>query len=313
MDLRQMLYFVTVVECGNISAAAKALNLSQPPLSRQIQLLEEEMGAQLLVRGPRQVTRTEAGKIFYNKAKNILALAEDTRQELRDVAAGQRGRISLGVISSSGNTGSTRLLRAFHRDHPQVRFRVLDRSSFELIELVRNGVVDLAVVRGPIHQSQMEGLNFYRLLEEPLAVVGQAHYFENLPAGPLSLRDVEHLPLLLPFRAEALWDEFDKASRLSREVATFEDTRTAALWAKAGIGVALLPRSVGELYGAGLALRPLRGKRMSSAVMAIWRDKAPLSLSAQILLEYLVKHAKERSKPYDSGITTTDEVDPGKR
>ena len=287
MELRQLEYYVSVVENGNISAAAKVLNLSQPPLSRQIHLLEEELGVQLLVRGPRQVTRTEAGRIFYEKAKTLLALAEDTRQELWGVAAGRQGRISLGVISSSGNTGITQAIAAFHRDYPQVRFRVWDRTSFDLVELVQNGVVDLAVVRGPLHT---EGLESVRLLEETLVVLGDEHFFAGLPAGDLHFSDMEALPLLLPRRVIALWDDARKGDGRWNEVASFDDTRTAVLWARAGMGVTLVPRSIAELFGVGLCCRDFDEPDMASVILAVWRADAVLPLAAQNLLPYLYEY-----------------------
>lgn len=80
MDIKKLKYFVTIVEEGNISAAAKKLHISQPPLSSQIKLLEEELNLKLMERGPRNITLTRAGKLLYKRAKNIIDLANTTKK-----------------------------------------------------------------------------------------------------------------------------------------------------------------------------------------------------------------------------------------
>ena len=105
MDIRQLIYFATIVEEGSISAAAKKLHLSQPPLSYQLKLLEEELHLQLLQRGARGVQLTEAGKVLYKRAQGILELTERTQKELQAMAGGFAGTLHIGTVSSSGASG----------------------------------------------------------------------------------------------------------------------------------------------------------------------------------------------------------------
>lgn len=98
MNVKQLLYFTTIAEEGNILAASRKLGVSQPPVSKQIQLLEEELGAPLMKRGARKVELTEAGQIFYNRAKDILSMMDSAAREVGRLEQKDNATIRLGCI-----------------------------------------------------------------------------------------------------------------------------------------------------------------------------------------------------------------------
>ena len=98
MELRQLEYYVAVVQHGSILQAASALNLSQPPLSVAMKQLEQELGTPLFFRGARRIQLTAAGERFYQRALDILSLTEDTRREITGYAQGQGGVLRLGAV-----------------------------------------------------------------------------------------------------------------------------------------------------------------------------------------------------------------------
>ena len=100
MDLKQLLYFVTVVNEGNITAAARKLHIAQPALSNHIKNLEDDLDMKLFYRGPRKITLTDAGEILYTKANNILELKHSIRRELEDSRSGFKGTLKIGTISA---------------------------------------------------------------------------------------------------------------------------------------------------------------------------------------------------------------------
>ena len=134
MELRQLEYYVAVVQHGSILQAASALNLSQPPLSVAMKQLEQELGTPLFFRGARRIQLTAAGERFYQRALDILSLTEDTRREITGYAQGQGGVLRLGAVSSSAASLLYPRLFHFAAQHPKMRYQIdegntLDRKS----------------------------------------------------------------------------------------------------------------------------------------------------------------------------------------
>ena len=103
MDLKQLKYFLTVVDERQITAAARKLHMAQPPLSQQMKLLESELGTELFKRGPHHIELTDAGRLLTRRAQQLLALADSTSREIADLCQGLRGTLAIGTISSSGS------------------------------------------------------------------------------------------------------------------------------------------------------------------------------------------------------------------
>ena len=115
INSKQLYYFTVISETGSFTAAAKKLGISQPPLSKQIMLLEEELGVKLFERGAKKTELTEAGTYLYFKAKDILSLMDSVSDDLKHFPSSARGVLKLGVISSSGT-----VLVDFLKQHIQV-------------------------------------------------------------------------------------------------------------------------------------------------------------------------------------------------
>ena len=139
MDLRQLRYFVTVVEEGQITAAARQLHMAQPPLSQQIQLLEKELGVDLFIREHRHMELTEVGKLLYERARQILNLSDSARREIRDFKQGLKGTLHIGTVSSSGSVILSSAMRDFHHHHEGVHFEIYDGNTFEVIDMLHKG------------------------------------------------------------------------------------------------------------------------------------------------------------------------------
>ncbi len=107
MDIKQLTYFIAIVEEGTITHAANRLHMAQPPLSTQLKLLEDELGTKLLERGARKIKLTDAGKILYQRAKHIIEITNSTTKEIEEFRKGIQGTLRLGTISSSGTVPCT--------------------------------------------------------------------------------------------------------------------------------------------------------------------------------------------------------------
>ena len=136
MDLRQLEYFIAIADAGTFQAAARRLHMTQPPLSTQIRLLEEEVGTPLFLRGPRQVTLTGAGKLLYSRASTLLELQKNTVQELLDYTEGNKGVLRFGIASSANGELLTRMILPFSKKYPGIRFELTESNTYRLLELL---------------------------------------------------------------------------------------------------------------------------------------------------------------------------------
>src|SRR6266566_8568199 len=147
MDLRHLGYFVAVAEEQNITRAALRLHVSQPPLSRQIRKLEDDLGIALFDRGAKAVRLTDAGRVFLTEARIVLQRAEDAVQMARAVAGGKRGGIHVGYAPSLTVELLPRALRYFRESNPDVRVQLHDLSTQEMLDGLREGRLHAALFR----------------------------------------------------------------------------------------------------------------------------------------------------------------------
>ena len=270
MDLKQLRYFVTVVETGSIYAAARKLYMTQPPLSAQMQALEQELGCPLLERGARRVELTDAGRRLYERAKTLLELEQTAREEVRACADPAGGVLRLGVVSSVAGEMVPRWLTAFTRQMPGVQLRLTEANTFRLLEQLRQGHIQLAIVRTPCPD---EGLVRLPLAEERLVAVAPAG---GLPAAPE--------PLVIYRRWEPLLrEQAERAGLALRPRCVCDDARTAVQLAAAGMGVAVVPASAAQ---PGLSVAPLR-EPIRSGIQLVYRPETPLSACARRFVEGL--------------------------
>ncbi len=158
MNLIQLQYFAAVVEEGSISAAARRLHLSQPPLSIQIRNLEDEYGVKLLERGARRSRVTPAGEVLYEYAVRILEMTHAAEDDLESLKAGQQTSLRLGIISSGECPELLQGLADFRRQYPDISFRIFDRNTYELQQDIEKQRIDLAVIRTPFQTGSIESV-----------------------------------------------------------------------------------------------------------------------------------------------------------
>lgn len=160
MELRTLRYFLAVAQARTISAAAEALHVTQPTLSRQMQELEEELGKTLFLRGKRSITLTEEGTFFRKRAQEVISLLAKTTAELRAPEALLSGDIHIG----GGETDAMRLIaraaRRMRQDHPQVTFHIFSGNAEDVMEKIDRDLVDFGLFIEPV---DLSGYEFFRL------------------------------------------------------------------------------------------------------------------------------------------------------
>ncbi len=169
MELRHLRYFIAVAEEGHITRAAERLGMQQPPLSRQIKAIEQEMDVQLFRRKARGVELTDAGRTFLDDARAMLGHLDDAFDTARRTARGEQGRISVGYTNSPAfHPLVPRVIREFRQAFPLVSLTLEESSPYDLIECMQNDKIDIAFIGGPV--ADQEGVAIDPLLEEPMVV-----------------------------------------------------------------------------------------------------------------------------------------------
>jgi LysR family nitrogen assimilation transcriptional regulator len=256
MDMRQLLYFVHIVDAGSFSAAAVALNLAQPSLSRQMALLESDLGQRLLVRTGRGATPTEAGAALLVHARAILDIARRAREDLRDLDASPGGRIVVGMPPRVALALSGQLVQQFRERMPRAVITVSEGLSVHLREWLSAGRLDLALLFDPPASSQ---LSCETLLRESLLLVAPPSL--ALPAK-VGLGALAHYPMVLPSAPNAIRSLVDATLRPRgvelQVVAEVGAVQTVLSLVARGLGCTILPESALSLGGDGLRFNHAR-------------------------------------------------------
>ena len=168
MDIKQIINFITIVEEGNITKAAQKLHISQPPLSNQLKALEEELGVKLIERGSRKVTLTDVGTLLYKRGKDMVNVFESTLNEVEDFKSGIEGVLKIGAVSTCNQFIPNELISPYAKQYPKVKFELYEGNTYEVVDMIERGIVDIGVVRTPFNRENLCCLN---LRKEPMVVV----------------------------------------------------------------------------------------------------------------------------------------------
>lgn len=240
MDLKQLEYFITIVNQGNISKAARELHISQPPLSNQMKLLEKELDIVLFLRGSRTIELTPEGKLLYERANTILNLTDSTIREIKSLKDKDKGTLRLGLISSVGEY-IMEILNSLNEEYPNIKYEIHEGNSYQLIELLRNRAIDIAVVRTPFNT---EGFKTIYLNNDPILAVGHKKYFEN-NNETINAEELIDKPLIIYRRWEnVIVNIFHNFGEYPNIKYINDDARTTLNLSKKGLGIGLMPKSI---------------------------------------------------------------------
>lgn len=190
MDIRQLRYFIAIVEEGTISLAANRLHISQPPLSQQLKAMEEELGSVLVYRRGKRLEITESGRALYKYALQVTQLMEEAKAEVIEVGNGDKGTLSLGINTLS-SVGLPLWLHEFKARYPQVSYKIQQNESYQLCELVRNRSLELAIVRLPL---ELDDFSILHLQTEPFYMLTSEASIKQ----EITLSHIAQYPLILP-------------------------------------------------------------------------------------------------------------------
>ena len=241
MEFRQLQSLVAIADSGSFSRAAVALNLAQPSLSRQMSLLEEELGQRLLVRTGRGVAPTPAGEAFLVHARAMLDASRRARDEMRDLDKDPEGRVTIGMPPRVALGLSVPLIQAFRQRFPRAVVTVIEGLSLSLRESLVAGRLDLALMFDPLPSPQ---LAYEPLMRERLLLVGPPR---SRMAATASLTSLAGLPMVMPNAPNAIRSLVDgilapRGVGLD-VIAEVGAVQTVLALVTAGVGYTILPES----------------------------------------------------------------------
>ncbi|MDQ7985944.1 LysR family transcriptional regulator [Pseudomonas sp. G34] len=274
-ELAQLRCFTTVATELNFRRAAERLNMTQPPLSRQIQLLEHSLGVELFTRSTRSVALTAAGRAFFIEAQNLLERAHQAAASARRFAAGDIGSVSISFVGSAVYEFLPRVIAEARLNQPQVKISLSEMNTHQQHEALRTRRIDLGIVRQPLLQAGYEN---ECLVREPFVLaIPRQHPLAG--AGEVGVRDLDGAPFLMyahaaypPFN-ELLTGMFRSAGVAPEYVQWLGSSLTILALVNAGMGLALVPRCATNVVFKEVTFRDIDlGEGIQSELHLTWRS-----------------------------------------
>ncbi|MDO6414197.1 LysR family transcriptional regulator [Sphingomonas sp. BIUV-7] len=303
-DVKHLRYFLAVANERSFTRGAERLNMAQPPLSRRIQEMEEELGARLFDREARPLALTAAGQLFYEQAIQVIQRAEQMRSTMTRFIASERSRFVIGLVPSMLYVRLPDTIRVFRERAPGVELSLLEMTSAEQIAALKEGRIDVGFGR-----MRFEDPSIQReiLREEPLVAALAPNH--PLAGGeyPIGLDAISALPLIVypkeprPSFADLVISMFGDIGVYPAEIIEVRELQTALVMAAAGEGVCLVPQSIQRMNRVDIAFRDLA---TSTTVPIILRHRlGDASQELNVLFAVFTDLYREWGLPIPFGLT----------
>lgn len=277
MEFRHLRYFIAVAEEGSFIRAAKRLNMAQPPLSRQIQDLEEELEFQLFDRSKRQVELTEAGRLFLERAYRIHSQIEQAVDDARRISRGEIGRLRVGYINTTFYDIPRKMLRVFRNRFPQVVLVLQELLTAEQIEALHYSQIDVGFAIMPTNDESLSEEIAFR--DKFVVALPESHPLAHEPFVNLEALSNEFF-ILHPHKIKSIF--YDKILKLCRQAGFTPKVsqeviqiHTAVNMVAAGMGVAIVPGCAENIRVSGVVFKALYQSSPTLDLGVVWRKDDP--------------------------------------
>ena len=299
MELKQIESFVRVAELGSFTKAAAALGMPQPLLSRHVRQLEVELHQNLLIRNGRGVSLTEAGTVMLEHGRGILHQVALAQEELGSVRGALAGKVSIGLPPSLSKLVTVPLTLAFRKALPQAQLSLGEGFSVVMVESLRAGRMDMAVLYNPPPSPELE----MTLLHEDalILIAGKKSTHSSVKLKPtMTLATLAELPLILPSRPNAfrlLIETEMLRVNCKPQIALEIDGLNAILeLVKEGLGYAVLPAYTLKNFAnpQNFTTHRIERPKLNSQLMLVWSSKRPMTsthTAAQQLIHQVVSQS----------------------
>lgn len=287
MELRHLRMFLVTAEELNLTRAAAKLHMTQPPLSRKIKAIEEELGTQLFFRSPRGLALTATGEFFHEQAKQILSKVETSMATIRQMERCQKPVFGIGFVPSVFYGQLPLLVRSL-RQKDDVELTLRELTTVQQVQALKEGRIDLGIGRLKIDDSEVEQRV---LFNEPLIAALPADH--PLKDRQPTLAELAEYPLILfpsaprPSLADMIQGQFRRRGISIQVVQETNELQTALGLVASGLGITLVPKQVSCVQRAGIHYTPLSDDTVTSPVICSRRRDEPWSPVIQQIDELL--------------------------
>jgi LysR family transcriptional regulator, nitrogen assimilation regulatory protein len=296
MDVRQLKYFVAIIDSGSMSKAAERLFVAQPSLSQMMVTLEAELAQALLIRSPQGVTATEAGKALYQLARDILRRMDEIPQRVKSGGGSESGTVAIGFPTTIASVLATPLFNRIAQQYPGIRLQIFESMSGYITELLANGRLDLAIL---FRDTESLGVSVHPLFDEDLYVVGGT--IDGLPgkAETCSLALLANMPMVAPGRSNGLRllieRTFFQAGVDLNIVADIDSLPTMLEIAESGMACTVLPASAlaRRHFQKQPRIARIESPRMSRAASLCWSKAVPMIAATQAVRNTMIELIRE--------------------
>lgn len=249
MDIKILKYFLAVANEGTITKASKKLHIAQPPLSRQIHQLEDELGVNLFIRGKRHIQLTSEGLFLKQRAEEIISLVQKTENELNKMKTSTHGTISIGVTETCGSSILSKLIKEFSSKYTYIKYNVWCGNGDEINEKLDRGLIDLGIVREPFNTSNYE--SFYLKSESWIVLLSKDNPLANNTSDTLNISEIAKEPLIIPSRLPlqkemSTW--FNEISNPKNVFCYYNTLSCIIPLIEKNVGIAICPESIKYTY-----------------------------------------------------------------
>lgn len=303
MTLKQLEYFLAIAETESITQAAELLHVSQPPLSLQLKALEDEFGVPLFERTRKGLTITQSGRLLEQRAQEIFELINQTINEVRSKTVSPRVEIRVGAVNSVSNRLIPSWIYTYKCSNPNVDIQVSESSTTDILFSLDERKIDLGIVREPFNKTRY---NYRQIHDEALGshdsdcfvALADPGFYASFEEDTIPLSELRDFPLLLHRRYISMFTKYCKSCDfIPNIIYKNNDVMSLLSWAKAGIGIAVLPYSSSLLNtDPHLVRKDIINPVIPSRIYVVWNKDADLSPAAKEFLSLISRKADDKAE-----------------
>lgn len=289
MELRHIRYFLAVAQEMNFTKAAEKLCIAQPPLSRQIMDLEDELGVTLFNRNRHALSLTDEGVLFKQYAIQVLDLVDHSTSEVRELKHGLQGMLNLGTVEGNAPRLLANWISEFHEENPHVQYTLWNGNSDDVVQRVMNGLCEVAIIMEPHNGVGFNSIPIY--VEKWVAIIPKNHPILKSKSKKVTMDQIADYELIIPSRESRLseiGEWFKDTNKLPKVRCRVAHVLSAYELTRQGLGIAIFPASVKNIVNSEeVTIKEFEDPAPTVSYILVWNKNKTLSHAATEFINYI--------------------------